>query len=152
MALARLPLLSLPDLVVLPGMVVPVELDETAQGAVDADDFAVEVAVLETSVQGVLDDGLAFDVADVGAVLGLPADYTGLDGIHSVEVLVWATGTVIDSVRRRGYGVLNADRFFSNRAYFLLDRDGVVRWAHVEENPSLKRTNQEILAEVDRVT
>jgi peroxiredoxin len=50
------------------------------------------------------------------------------------------------------YGVLNEDRFFSNRAYFLLDRDGIVRWAHVEENPSLKRTNQEILAEVDRVT
>ena len=50
------------------------------------------------------------------------------------------------------YGVLNEDRFFSNRAYFLLDREGVVRWAHVEENPSNKRTNQEILAEVDRVT
>ena len=50
------------------------------------------------------------------------------------------------------YGVLNEDRFFSNRAYFLIDRDGTVRWAHVEENPSLKRTNKEILAEVDRLT
>lgn len=50
------------------------------------------------------------------------------------------------------YGVLNEDRFFSNRAYFLIDGDGIVRWAHVEENPSLKRTNQEILAEVDRLT
>ena len=50
------------------------------------------------------------------------------------------------------YGVLNEPRFFSNRAYFLLDRNGTVQWAHVEENPSNKRTNQEILAEVDRVT
>jgi peroxiredoxin len=50
------------------------------------------------------------------------------------------------------YGVLNEDRFFSNRAYFLIDGSGVVRWAHIEENPSLKRTNQEILAEVDRLT
>jgi peroxiredoxin len=50
------------------------------------------------------------------------------------------------------YGVLNEDRFFSNRAYFLVDGQGIVRWAHVEENPSLKRTNQEILAEVDRLT
>ncbi|MGH3471981.1 MAG: LON peptidase substrate-binding domain-containing protein, partial [Nocardioidaceae bacterium] len=32
----RLPLLLVPDLVVLPGMVVPVELDEPAQAAVDA--------------------------------------------------------------------------------------------------------------------
>ena len=36
MAMAKLPVLSLPDLVVLPGMVVPVELDEAAQAAVDA--------------------------------------------------------------------------------------------------------------------
>ena len=50
------------------------------------------------------------------------------------------------------YGVLNEERFFSNRAYFLIDRNGAVRWAHVEANPSLKRTNQEILAEVDRLT
>lgn len=52
----------------------------------------------------------------------------------------------------RRYGVLLEERFFSNRAYFLIDGDGVVRWAHVEENPSKKRTNEEILAEVDRVT
>jgi len=50
------------------------------------------------------------------------------------------------------YGVLNEDRYFSNRAYFLIDGDGIVRWAHVEANPSLKRTNQEILAQVDRLT
>jgi peroxiredoxin len=50
------------------------------------------------------------------------------------------------------YGVLNEERFFSNRAYFLIDKEGVVRWAHVEDNPGLKRTNQEILAEVDRLT
>jgi peroxiredoxin len=49
------------------------------------------------------------------------------------------------------YGVLNEDRFFSNRAYFLVDRDGVVRWSHIEANPSNKRTNQEILAEVERM-
>lgn len=50
------------------------------------------------------------------------------------------------------YGVLNEDRFFSNRAYFLIDARGTIRWAHVEENPGLKRTNQEILTEVDRLT
>lgn len=50
------------------------------------------------------------------------------------------------------YGVLNEDRFFSNRAYFLIDSSGKISWAHVEENPGLKRSNQEILAEVDRLT
>lgn len=45
----------------------------------------------------------------------------------------------------RDYGVLHPERFFSNRAYFLIDANGVIRWEHVEENPSNKRTNAELL-------
>lgn len=48
----------------------------------------------------------------------------------------------------RLYGVLNEDRFFSNRAYFLIDREGIVRWAHVEANPGQKRSNAEIFEHV----
>src|SRR4051794_27263243 len=36
MTVKRLPVLFLPDVVLLPGMVVPIELDEAAQAAVDA--------------------------------------------------------------------------------------------------------------------
>ena len=46
----------------------------------------------------------------------------------------------------RAYGVLNEDRFYSNRAYFLIDRDGRVRWSHVETNNSERRENEELLA------
>lgn len=52
----------------------------------------------------------------------------------------------------RRYGVLLEERFFANRAYFLVDREGIIRWAYVEENPSQKRSNEEILAEVDRLS
>jgi mycoredoxin-dependent peroxiredoxin len=51
----------------------------------------------------------------------------------------------------RLYGVLLEDRFYSNRAYFLLDANGVIRWAHIENNPSHKREDAEILAEIDRI-
>jgi peroxiredoxin len=51
----------------------------------------------------------------------------------------------------RLYGTLLEDRFYSNRAYFLIDRDGVVRWAHVEDRPGLRRTNAEILAEIEQI-
>lgn len=51
----------------------------------------------------------------------------------------------------RKYGVLLEDRFYANRAYFLLDKDGIVRWAHVEENPGQRRPDAEILAEIDKV-
>jgi peroxiredoxin len=51
----------------------------------------------------------------------------------------------------RTFGVLREDTFFSQRAYFLIDTDGVIRWAHVEEHPGLKRENAEILAAVQSV-
>ncbi|MDB4913746.1 MAG: alkyl hydroperoxide reductase/Thiol specific antioxidant/Mal allergen [Gemmatimonadetes bacterium] len=49
------------------------------------------------------------------------------------------------------YGVLLEDRFYSNRAYFLIDKTGVIRWEHVEDNPSEKRTNQELLAQIHAI-
>jgi peroxiredoxin len=48
----------------------------------------------------------------------------------------------------RAYGVLNEDRFYSNRAYFLVDKEGRVRWSHVEGNNSERRDNSEILAAI----
>ncbi len=50
------------------------------------------------------------------------------------------------------FGVLRPDTFFSERAYFLIDKDGVVQWVHVEEHPGLKRENAEILAAIKSVT
>ena len=49
----------------------------------------------------------------------------------------------------RAYGVLNEDRFYSNRAYFLIDEEGRVRWSHVERNNSERRDNSEILAAIE---
>ena len=51
----------------------------------------------------------------------------------------------------RLYGVLLDDRFYSQRAYFLLDVDGVIRWMHVESNPDHKREDFELLDAIDRM-
>ena len=51
----------------------------------------------------------------------------------------------------RAYGVLNEERFYSNRAYFMIDRGGVVRWSHVEETNGNRRENAEILAEIAKL-
>jgi peroxiredoxin len=48
----------------------------------------------------------------------------------------------------RAYGVLNEDRFYSNRAYFLIDKKGRVRWSHIEANNGQHRDNTEILAAI----
>jgi peroxiredoxin len=49
----------------------------------------------------------------------------------------------------RLYGVFLEDRNYANRAYFLIDAVGVLRWRHVEANPSDRRENSELLAAID---
>jgi peroxiredoxin len=51
----------------------------------------------------------------------------------------------------REYGVLNEEQFFANRAYFLIDKLGVVRWSHVERLNRERRENSEILAEIAKL-
>jgi peroxiredoxin len=43
------------------------------------------------------------------------------------------------------FGVLRPDTFFSNRAYFLIDKAGMIRWSYVEETPGTRRENAELL-------
>ena len=49
------------------------------------------------------------------------------------------------------YGVMWQDAFFTNRAYFLVDRDGVIRWSYIEATPGGKRSNAELLAEIAKL-
>lgn len=48
----------------------------------------------------------------------------------------------------RSYGVLNEERFNAKRAYVVIDREGVVRWTHVEEHGGFKRENAELLEQL----
>jgi peroxiredoxin len=49
------------------------------------------------------------------------------------------------------YGVLIPERNFTQRAYFLIDKDGVVRWKHVEAELGHSRSNQELLDEIGKL-
>lgn len=51
----------------------------------------------------------------------------------------------------RRYGTLIEERFYSNRAYILIDRDGIVRWTYAEETPSTRRENAELLAQLRKL-
>jgi len=45
----------------------------------------------------------------------------------------------------RAFGVLQDEAFFAKRSYFLIDKTGIVRWAHIEEHNGMKRENAELL-------
>jgi peroxiredoxin (alkyl hydroperoxide reductase subunit C) len=51
----------------------------------------------------------------------------------------------------RAFGVLNEEKFFANRSYFLVDKQGIVRWAYVEAANGQRRENAEILAQIAQV-
>jgi len=45
----------------------------------------------------------------------------------------------------RSYGTLLEDKFFSNRSYFLIDKQGVLRWMHTEAKLGDRRDDAELL-------
>lgn len=51
----------------------------------------------------------------------------------------------------RLYGTLLEEAFLSRRAYFLIDRDGILRWSHVEEDLGHRRPNDALLARLAAV-
>lgn len=51
----------------------------------------------------------------------------------------------------RAYGTLLEDKFFSNRAYVVIDRTGTVRWTFAETTPGTRRENAELLAELRKL-
>lgn len=48
----------------------------------------------------------------------------------------------------RAYGTLMDDKFYSRRAYFLIDRAGRLAWAHVETENKQRRQDDELLAQI----
>ena len=51
----------------------------------------------------------------------------------------------------RRYGTLLEDKFYSNRAYVLIDRSGVVRWSFAEDTPGTRRENAVLLEQLRAV-
>ena len=51
----------------------------------------------------------------------------------------------------RLYGTLLEEKFFSNRAYVVIDRAGIVRWTYAESTTGSRRENQDLLAELKKL-
>jgi mycoredoxin-dependent peroxiredoxin len=97
------------------------------------------------------DDFDAFVSADVEV---LPISVDAVPSLKEFKNKYHLKVDLLSDFRREvsaAYGVLREDTFFSNRAYFLIDRAGVVRWAHVETSPGQRRENEEILAAIREV-
>lgn len=54
-------------------------------------------------------------------------------------------------ITAREYGVLDEAKGHAKRAYFLLDKSGVLRWSHVEEENGQRRDDAELLAQIAKL-
>ena len=98
------------------------------------------------------DDYAAFASADVEVI---PVSVDAVPSLKAFREKLNIGPQLASDFRRdaaRAYGVLNEEQFFANRAYFLIDKAGIVRWSHVERLNRERRENSEILAEIAKLT
>lgn len=84
----------------------------------------------------------------------LPISVDSTDSLREFKNKLGMKTDLLSDFKRdvsRLYGVLNEEKFYSNRSYFLIDKNGELRWSHVEEHGGLRRENSEILAEVEKL-
>ena len=95
-------------------------------------DPTVEFAVLETARGGILRSGLGFSRCDIGVITNIQEDHLGLSDIHTLDDLARVKATVVKSIKKSGWAVLNGDDehcvklgqdLSCNVAYFSLSED-----------------------------
>jgi cyanophycin synthetase len=101
-------------------------------------DPTVEFAVLETARGGILRSGLGFSRCDIGIITNIQEDHLGISDIHTLDDLARVKSTVVKSIKKDGWAILNADdeqcikigtELSCNVAYFSMN----------EENPLIKK-------------
>jgi len=105
-------------------------------------DPTVEFAVLETARGGILRSGLGFSRCDIGIITNIQEDHLGLSDIHTLDDLARVKSTVVKSIKKDGWAILNAEdeqclkianELSCNIAYFSMD----------ENNPKVKQFSKE---------
>ncbi|MEO6151300.1 MAG: cyanophycin synthetase [Mucilaginibacter sp.] len=100
-------------------------------------DPTVDFAVLETARGGILRSGLGFSFCDIGVVTNIQEDHLGLSDIHDLDDLTRVKAVVINSVKKDGWAVLNADNEYCVRIGKKADCN-VAYFSRNENNPVIK--------------
>ena len=105
-------------------------------------DPTVEFAVLETARGGILRSGLGFSYCDIGVLTNIKEDHLGINDIHNLKDLTIVKRVGVNSVKKDGWSVLNADDAYSMRLMPDLDAK-VAIFSLDENNPHIKKFAKE---------
>jgi len=102
-------------------------------------DPTVDFAVLETARGGILRSGLGFGFCDIGVITNIQEDHLGISDIHTLDDLARVKAVIINSVKKTGWAVLNADNPYCvrigkkaecNATYFSRDENNPIIKSH----------------------
>lgn len=105
-------------------------------------DPTVEFAVLETARGGILRSGLGFGTCDIGVLTNIKEDHLGMNDIHNLKDLTKVKRVVLDSVKKDGWCILNADDEYSMRLVSDLEAK-VALFSLDENNPHIQKFAKE---------
>ncbi|WP_312076065.1 cyanophycin synthetase [Chryseobacterium sp.] len=105
-------------------------------------DPTVEFAVLETARGGILRSGLGFSQCDIGVLTNIKEDHLGINDIHNLKDLTRVKRVILDSVKKNGWSVMNADDEYSMKIINDLDSN-VAIFSMDENNPFIKKFAKE---------
>jgi peroxiredoxin len=92
-----------------------------------------------------------FDGYAASNVAVLPISVDSLPALREFKAKHGIRVDMLSDFRRevaRRYGVLDENRFFARRAYVLIDRGGVIRWFHIEDELGHRRRTDELMARI----
>jgi peroxiredoxin len=92
-----------------------------------------------------------FDAFSGASVRVLPISVDAVPSLKEFKAKYGLKVDLLSDFKReasRAFGVLREDTFFSHRAYFLIDKTGIIRWSYVEDTIGSRRENAEIFAAI----
>jgi peroxiredoxin len=81
----------------------------------------------------------------------LPISVDSVPTLKEFKAKEWINLDLLSDFKRevsRAYGTLLEDKFYSNRAYVLIDAQGVVRWTYEEPTEDTRRESEDLLATI----
>jgi UDP-N-acetylmuramyl tripeptide synthase len=127
----------------------------------------VEFAVLETARGGIVRAGLGFDACDIAVVTNVQDDHLGISDIETLEDLAKVKGVVVNSVKKNGVAILNADNIYTKKlgeqanckvSWFSLDKNNSVfknkkyngnAFAFINNNKIIVQKGEDRIIEID---
>jgi cyanophycin synthetase len=112
----------------------------------------VDAVVLEVARGGIIREGLGYDQSTVGVILNIgQGDHLGMDDIFTTEDIFRVKSTVMKTIAKNGYGVINAnDTMLRNKIPWILSTPQII-WFSTDPSTIPKNASRFVIYHEQRL-